>query len=199
MNNDFYQAIEGRRSIYSISREMTISDERLEKNLWRILKTMPSPMNSQSARILLLLNHHHDRFWDITLEALRKIVSEERFPATEKKIAGFAAGRGTILFFDDQEVIAGLQNKYPTYRDTFPVWGQQANAMLQYAVWTGLAEEGYGASLQHYTELVEDDVRKEWELPESWQLIAQMPFGKKTAPAGEKAIEPMEKRFLVRK
>lgn len=199
MNNDFYQAIEGRRSIYSISREMTISDERLEKNIWRILKTMPSPMNSQSSRMLLLLNQHHDRFWEITLEALRKIVSPERFPTTEKKIAGFAAGRGTVLFFDDQKVIQGLQEKYPTYKGTFPLWGQQANAMLQFAVWTGLAEEGYGASLQHYAELVEVDVRKEWDLPESWQLIAQMPFGKKMAPAGDKTVEPMEKRFLVRK
>ena len=199
MNNDFYQAIEGRRSIYNISREMTISDERLEKNLWRILKNMPSPMNSQSPRMLLLLNRHHDRFWEITLEALRRIVSAERFPATEKKIGGFAAGRGTILFVDDQEVIRGLQEKYPTYKDTFPIWGQQANAMLQFAVWTGLAEEGYGASLQHYTELVEREVRKEWNLPGNWQLIAQMPFGKKTAPAGDKTIEPMEKRFLVRK
>lgn len=199
MNNDFYQAIEGRRSIYNISREMTISDERLEKNLWRILKNMPSPMNSQSPRMLLLLNRNHDRFWEITLEALRRIVSAERFPATEKKIGGFAAGRGTILFFDDQEVIGGLQEKYPTYKDTFPIWGQQANAMLQFAVWTGLAEEGYGASLQHYTELVEREVRKEWNLPGNWQLIAQMPFGKKTAPAVDKTIEPMEKRFLVRK
>jgi len=45
--------------------------------------------------------------------------------------------------------------------------------------------------MQHYTELIENDVKKEWNLPEKWKLIGQMPFGKPTA-------QPDKKEFLFK-
>lgn len=198
-HKDFYEAIEGRRSMYEISNTPVLSHEELERIVKRVVKTMPSPMNSQSARVILLLGEQHDRFWKITMDALRAKLTPERFPATEKKINGFAAGEGTLLYFDDMEVIHYLQEKYPTYKDTFVIWGQQANGMLQFALWTALELEGYGASLQHYTELVEDQVSEEWEINPSWKLIAQMPFGKPTGVPGEKEFEPIEKRVKIYK
>lgn len=199
MSKDFFEAIEARRSYYDISNEALISEEQLEHLVKRTVRTMPSPMNSQSARVLLLLNEQHDTFWRITMEALRKRVPVERFAATEKKINGFAAGQGTLLYFDETQILKELQEKYPTYKDNFPVWGQHANAMLQFALWTALEAEGYGASLQHYTEVVEDQVREEWDISPSWKLIAQMPFGKPLSHPGEKHFEPIEKRVIVHK
>ena len=67
--------------------------------------------------------------------------------------------------------------------------------MLQYVIWSSLAIEGYGASLQHYNEIIEADVKKEWTIPENWKLIAQMPFGKQTADPGEKEFLPIEGRI----
>lgn len=58
--------------------------------------------------------------------------------------------------------------------------------MHQFVIWTALEIEGFGASLQHYDELIETDVKKEWSVPENWKLIAQMPFGKPTEKPGEK-------------
>jgi predicted oxidoreductase (fatty acid repression mutant protein) len=40
-------------------------------------------------------------------------------------------------------------------------------------------------------------VKKEWRIPDAWKLIAQMPFGKPTAPAGEKSFMPLEDRVPV--
>jgi hypothetical protein len=34
-------------------------------------------------------------------------------------------------------------------------------------------------------------------LPESWKLIAQMPFGKPSAAAGEKKFNPVQERIKV--
>jgi predicted oxidoreductase (fatty acid repression mutant protein) len=58
--------------------------------------------------------------------------------------------------------------------------------MVQFAVWSALANEGIGASLQHYNELIEDEVKKTFALEKKWKLISQMPFGKVAANASEK-------------
>ncbi len=70
--------------------------------------------------------------------------------------------------------------------------------ILQFIVWTALETEGLGASLQHYNPLITPQVLSTWNLPSSWSLVAQLPFGKPSAPAGEKTFEPVEGvRFKV--
>lgn len=51
--------------------------------------------------------------------------------------------------------------------------------------------------MQHYNELIEADVKKEWSIPNNWNLIAQMPFGKPTAQLGEKQFQQLEERIKV--
>ena len=72
----------------------------------------------------------HDRLWDIVKDTLSLHVPAGRFASTEKKLAGFKAGYGTVLFFDDAEVTRKLMATYPSYKDHFPLWAQQANGML---------------------------------------------------------------------
>jgi predicted oxidoreductase (fatty acid repression mutant protein) len=57
---------------------------------------VPSSFNSQSTRLVVLLNKDHDQFWDFVLEVLKPLTPEEQFPKTEQKIAGFKAGYGTV-------------------------------------------------------------------------------------------------------
>ena len=94
-------------------------------------------------------------------------------------------------------VVEDLQSRFPLYRDNFPRWSEQASGMLQYVVWTSLAEQNIGASLQHYNPLIDEKVREEWRLPQSWRLRAQMPFGSIEASAGEKTYLPMDMRLKV--
>ena len=53
-------------------------------------------------------------------------------------------------------------------------------------MWTALAEQGIGASLQHYNPLIDDAIHNAFDLPAEWQLRAEMPFGSIEAPAGNK-------------
>ena len=87
----------------------------------------------------------------ITKEILRKMArSAEDFTRTEAKIdTSFAAGYGTVLFFEDTAVVKKLQASFPTYKESFPVWSQQTSAMHQLVIWTMLEDAGFGASLQH--------------------------------------------------
>lgn len=199
MSKDFYTAVEDRRTFYGISKESVVSDERIKEIIDHAVKHTPSAFNSQSARIILLLGNHHDRLWDITIEALRKIVPVDQFSSTEGKINSFKNGYGTVLFFEDNSVIESLQQQFPLYKDNFPVWSQQSSGMHQFVIWTGLEIEGFGASLQHYNELIEVDVKNEWNISSNWKLIGQMPFGKPTAEPGDKEFQPLEERVKVLK
>lgn len=69
--------------------------------------------------------------------------------------------------------------------------------MLQLVVWTALENEGLGASLQHYNPIIDEEVKKQWNIPESWKLIAQMPFGKPASEPKEKQFQPLEERVKV--
>ncbi|GAA0361335.1 nitroreductase family protein [Bacillus horti] len=195
--SDFYAAIKERRSIYAISKESPISDERIQEVVEYAINHTPSAFNSQSSRAVILLHENHNKLWDITKETLRKVVGEGDFSGTEEKMASFRNGYGTVLFFEDQSVVEYLQEQFALYKDNFPVWSNQSSGMLQYNVWTAFSIEGLGASLQHYNPLIDDEVKKEWGIPDSWKLIAQLPFGKPAAPAGEKEFAPIDTRLKV--
>jgi predicted oxidoreductase (fatty acid repression mutant protein) len=197
MSKDFLSAVADRRSYYGISKEAVVSDERIKEVIEHAVKHTPSAFNSQSARIVLLLGNEHDKLWEITKEALRKIVPADKFSDTEDKINSFKSGYGTVLFFEDNSVIESLQEKFALYKDNFPIWSQQSSGMHQFVIWTALEIEGFGVSLQHYNELIEADVKEEWNIPDNWKIIGQMPFGKPTAEPGEKEFKPLEERIKV--
>lgn len=187
-----------RRSIYALGRQSTLDVSKIQKMIEEILLSTPSAFNSQSTRIVLLLGDDHIKLWDITKDALLRLIGEENFSGTKAKIEGcFQSGHGTILFFEDQNVVKGLQEAFPLYKDSFPTFSEHTSAMHQYAAWTRLAEIGYGATLQHYNPVIDADVANAWNLPESWKLVAQMPFGDILQPAGEKEFNPIEDRFKV--
>lgn len=197
MTMNFNKAVENRRTYYGINKDVVVSDERIQEIIEHAVKHTPSAFNSQSARVVLLLEKHHTKLWDITKEALKKIVPADKFSSTEEKINSFSAGYGTILFFEDNSIVEYLQKEFPSYKDNFPIWSQQASGMHQFVIWTALEVEGYGASLQHYNELIEEDVKKEWNIPSNWKLIAQMPFGKPTSEPGEKEYAPLNERIKI--
>ena len=150
MAKDFITALKERRTYYSISKKSSISNEQIKNIVEESVLNTPSAFNSQSARTVLLFGEHHDKLWSIVKETLREIVPADKFQPTEERIDSFAAGYGTVLFFDDTNIVKGLQERFPTYKDNFPIWAHHANGMLQLVIWIALENEGLGASLQHY-------------------------------------------------
>ncbi|ASS92727.1 nitroreductase family protein [Peribacillus simplex] len=195
MTKDFYTAIKERRSYYGINKEVQVSDEKIKEIVEFAVKHTPSAFNSQSSRLVVLTGSAHDKLWDITTQALRKAVGEGDFSGTQQKMDSFKAGYGSVLFFEDESVVKSLQEQFATYADNFPIWSHQTSGMHQLVVWTALEAEGLGATLQHYNPLIDNDVKKEWDVPSNWKLIAQMPFGNPTAQPGDKEFKPLEDRI----
>ena len=186
-----------RRSVYALDKNLPLPAEEVAAIVEHTVLHTPSSFNSQSTRVVALFGTEHEKLWQLTENALRQIVPADKFAPTAQKLAGFAAAAGTVLFFEDQAVVRGLQEQFPSYADNFPVWAEHTDAMHQYAVWTTLAAAGIGANLQHYNPVIDQAVAREWQIPADWTLRAQMVFGGIAAPAGDKQFAPLDKRFKV--
>ncbi|WP_198333866.1 nitroreductase family protein [Psychrobacter namhaensis] len=192
------QLAEKRRSIYALSDQLPVANDEIVQLVEHAILHTPSSFNSQSTRIVVLFGDDHKKLWDMTEETLRVIVGdEEAFKSTKDKVAGFRAGAGTVLFFEDQAVVRGMQEAAPLYAENFPVWSTQTNAMHQYVIWTALASINVGANLQHYNPIIDERVAHAWNIDADWELKAQMVFGAIEQPAGDKEFKPVGERLKV--
>ena len=191
----FLDHIKQRRTIYAVGKNVALTPERIESVIKEAVNHSPSAFNSQTSRIVTLFGDSHLQFWNIVRETLRKIVPEAAFEGTNTKINSFAAGYGTVLFYEDQDVVKALQEQFALYADNFPVWSEHSSAIAQFAVWTALSEQNIGASLQHYNPIVDAEIAEIFDIPANWKLRAQLVFGSIEAPAGEKTFMAEADRF----
>ncbi|CAD0114374.1 unnamed protein product [Aureobasidium uvarum] len=186
---DFLSACENRRTIYQLTDKIPISDARVEEIARHNILHVPSSFNSQSTRIVVLLNDEHKQFWEFVKEVLKPQVPEDQFPQTEKKLDGFKAGHGTKL-----------QSQFALYAQHFPGWATQSNAMSQYHLWTALEAEGCACNLQHYNPI---KAQGHWNIPQEWELQAQLVFGgyaegaREAVDKGGKQQQPIEERLWI--
>ena len=193
-----HEITEQRRSIYALSNQLPVSNDKVVELIEHAILHTPSSFNSQSTRIIVLFGAEHQKLWQMTEDTLRDIVNDdEQFASTKQKMDSFKAGAGTVLFFEDNKVIKGMQDDIPLYADKFPVYAQHTNAMHQYAVWMALATVNIGASLQHYNPVIDDKVTETWNVDVDWELTAQLVFGAIEQPAGEKEFKPLDERLKV--
>ena len=191
----FLGHIKQRRTIYAVGKNVALTPEQIESVIKEAVNHSPSAFNSQTSRIVTLFGESHLQFWNVVRETLRKIVPEAAFEGTNTKINSFAAGYGTVLFYEDQDVVKALQEQFALYADNFPVWSEHSSAIAQFAVWTALSEQNIGASLQHYNPIVDAEIAEIFDIPANWKLRAQLVFGSIEAPAGEKTFMAEADRF----
>ena len=191
----FLGHIKQRRTIYAVGKNVALTPEQIESVIKEAVNHSPSAFNSQTSRIVTLFGESHLQFWNIVRETLRKIVPEAAFEGTNTRINSFAAGYGTVLFYEDQDVVKSLQEQFALYADNFPVWSEHSSAIAQFAVWTALSEQNIGASLQHYNPIVDAEIAEIFDIPANWKLRAQLVFGSIEAPAGEKTFMAEADRF----
>lgn len=183
-------SLAARRSVYRLGRDVPVSEEEIVRSVTRAAELVPDAFNMRSQRVAVVFGSRQDALWDAVYGAFGGKVARE-------KIDGFKAAAGTVLYYTDRATVEALQAQYALYAANFPVWASQANGMLQLAVWSALRDLGLGANLQHYNPVIDGAVRDLLGVPESWQLVAQMPFGSILEPAGPKDSEDIAKRVLV--
>ncbi len=193
----FTNAVTNRRSIYALGKNIPVLESEIIAVVERMTKEVPSPFNIQSQRVVVAMDEYHENVWDITISKMKEILTAEAFSKTEQKLETFKAAYGTILFFEEIDIVHDMQKKFPTYADNFPIWASQANGMLQFAIWTELENMGLGVNIQHYNPLINVDIIKAFNIPDNWELAAQMVFGEKLQPAGAIEKVPVSERVKV--
>lgn len=187
MQSTFNKISAKRRSIYALGDKVTASPEEIFDLVKTTVRNSPSAFNSQTVRAVVLFGEKSNKVWQIVEDTLKEIVKDPAaFEKTKAKIATFRAGYGTILYLTDTKIVHQLEEQFPSYADNFADWSEQAIGGAQQAVWTALAENNIGASLQHYNPPIDDAIHQAFNLPETWKLRAEMPFGSIESPASDK-------------
>ncbi len=191
--------MENRRSHYHLGSDCGIEEGQIIDMIDRVILATPSAFNGQTTRIALLMGIHHYRLWEIVKHTLSERISPEAMAKSVEKIdRSFLAGCGTVLFFEDMEIVERQKQEFPTYAEAMSVYSEQTSAMHQFAIWCMLEDMGFGASLQHYNPLIDSRVAEEWSIPTSWLLRAEMPFGiPLSEPAPREQHLPLAERRLI--
>lgn len=184
------QALKNRRTIYSLSRNLPVGKDKIIDVIKEATELVPDAFNMKSARVVVVLGEKQDALWNAVYDAFGGKVDRA-------KIDGFKNAAGTILYFYDNDVVKSLQEKFPMYAANFPVWANHANAMLQISIWSALRELNVGANLQHYNPVIDAKVKELFGLPDSYVLIAQMPFGSIEAQPAAKEKEDIDQRVKI--
>ncbi len=187
-----------RRSVYDINNNIDINNKDIEKIISNALDLYPSSFNAQESRIVLLMGEHHSFFWDTVKQELFKATDDSKREAIEKRIHSFKNGYGTVLYFIDENIVKELAKQYPLYAPNFPIWAEQSNAMLQFMIWTALANNNIGANLQHYNPLIDNVIKDIFKINKHWKLVAQMPFGGITQTTKIHEIKNINDRLIIR-
>ena len=197
MNCIEQDSLSRRRSIYGLGKLSSAADHCVIDTVGDCLLHCPTAFNAQSARVAVLLGRFHRDFWQKVWEKMAENISGNNLKNAKIRNDGFAAAHGTILFFEDTKVLAAFKKKFSLYQKNMKSWFGQGNGILQYMVWQSLAENEIGASLQHYNELIADGLNEWLDLPKSWELVAQMPFGSIQKEPAAKEFLPLEERLRV--
>ena len=184
--SNFTDLIKQRRTTYAIGNKTELTHEEIVDRIREIAQDVPSANNSQTTRVVVLFGEDNVKLWDHIYNVQKDVMQRPMWDMMSNVMQGAKGGVGTILFFEDQGAIEKGIGKGARA----DVYKQHNDANMQYALWLGLAELGLGASLQHmnigFEQGFDKSIKEMFDLPENYEMIAQMPFGSIEAAPGEK-------------
>ena len=167
-----------RRSTYVTGKNTDLSQEEISRAIREAAKNVPTAFNSQTSRLVVVFDDANERVWKEIYNVQKDVLDEATWGMMGPVIEGAGQGVGTILFFEDRDAV---KENIPADEHRQNLYKQDNSSNHQYAAWLTLAELGLGGTLQHfnigYEEGFDKVIRDLLDLPESYEMIAQMPFG----------------------
>lgn len=191
---NFIDMLGMRRSVYALNEKLPVSKDKVYEIVSDVVQSVPDAFNMKSQRVLVVSGDKNKEFWNGVYDALVKISGKD---LTRDRTDSFKVGYGTVLYFYDKDIVDEYKNQFSLYAENFDNWAMQANAMLQFALWTAFATEKIGASLQHYNPVIDEMVRQMFGVPDNWVLVAQMPFGGIEVAPEAKQQDTSENRIKI--
>ena len=196
MSNAYIDALKKRRTQYALGRNLSLSKEELIALVKDAVKHSPSSFNSQSSRALVLFGAESVKLWDLAIEAVRvarpkastrpKPSSRASPPApapscsSKTRTWSAACKRSSRCTPTTSRSGRNRLAAWPSCRSgprwPTPAWAPACSTTTRWStpMW-----------------------RASGNIPASWKLRAQMPFGSNEAGFGEKAFMDDAERFRV--
>lgn len=115
----FLDATKARRSLYALSKESPIPNDRIISLVEHAIRYAPSPFNARSCRCIVLFGDDHNKLWDMGAVAMQKLMPMA-FDIFGPKIQGFRAGYGTVMFFEDVDSVKELSPRFAKLSEDNP-------------------------------------------------------------------------------
>jgi len=113
---NFAIATQKRRTIRALQPISPLPDCNIIDLASNALLYVPSAFNSQSTRLTIHFSESHRKLWSITGAALETNLGAERYNSgAADRITAYGKGYGTILFWDDMEVIEQMSKVRQTF------------------------------------------------------------------------------------
>lgn len=184
--SQFTNLVKQRRTSYALGTNTELSNQEIADRITEIAREIPTASNSQSTRLVVIFGEDNVKFWDHILDVQKDVMPETMWNMMSGVMEGAKGAVGTVLFFEDLDAVEEM----PAKGARAEAYKQNNNANNQYAIWLSLTELGLGASLQHmnigFEQGFDKSTKEMFDLPENWEMVAQMPFGSIEAPASEK-------------
>ncbi|HLR92664.1 MAG TPA: nitroreductase family protein [Atopostipes sp.] len=193
------ELVKDRRTHYAIGNNTELSNEEIANRITEVVRDVPTAFNSQTTRVAVVFGEENVKLWDHILDVQKDVLQGEMWDMMSGVMEGAKGGVGTVLFFEDLDAV---ENNMPVNGERAEVYKQNNNANAQYATWLAITELGLGGSLQHfnvgYEQGFDKSVKELLDLPERWELQAQMPFGSIEGEVTEKEYIADTDRVAVR-
>jgi len=184
--SEFVNLLAKRRTIYALGDNSQYSNEEIADRIREVVKQAPSAFNSQTSRAVVLFGDANEKFWDHIYDVQKDVLQGDMWDMMSGVMVGAKDAVGTVLFFEDLNAVEQM----PAQGVRQEAYKQNNNANAQYAVWLALAELDLGGSLQHfnvgYEQGFDKGTKELFDLPESYEMLAQLPFGSVEQEVGEK-------------
>ncbi|MGY0837418.1 nitroreductase family protein [Aerococcus urinaeequi] len=185
--SDFKDLLTKRRSQYAIGANTDVTAADVTAALNEVIPQVPSAFNSQATRVVVVSGENNVKLWELIKNVQKDVLDEATLNYMTPIMDGARDAVGTILFFEDRDAV---ESGIPANEERRLIYKNHASANAQLTTWLTLTELGLGANLQHfnigYEQGFDRSIRELLDLSESWELIAQMPFGSIEAPAADK-------------
>ena len=193
---EFHDLVNSRRTVYGLGSNTDVTAEKVTEVLSNMAPKLPSAMNIQSTRLVVISGEVNKKVWELIDATQQQVMSEEMYAKKAPVYAAAKKAPGTVLFWESRNDV----NSMPTRPARAQAYKENNHAIAAYATWLALTELGLGASLQHvnvgYEQGSDKEIRELLDLPDDWEMLAQMPFGSIEAPAVVRPSKPADE--LVR-
>lgn len=96
----YLDALKLRRTVYSLTDKVPISDDHIVDIVNQVIQTIPSAWNMQSTRILVALGPEHKRLWETIITAAKPFLleyqGEEAWKRNDERFQSFRNAYGTV-------------------------------------------------------------------------------------------------------